>query len=94
MMEEHAKWKYLLNSDGQAASWRLAKLLATNSVVLKYESDEVEYYYRSLRPGRHYIPFKLASLLPLLREQLPKQDSKMEQVAAEAQKFAYRCVSG
>jgi hypothetical protein len=45
-MELHARWKYLINTDGQSASWRLAKLLAINSAVLKYRSDAIEYYYR------------------------------------------------
>jgi hypothetical protein len=51
-MEDHAMWRYLLNTDGQGASWRLAKLLAINSVVLKYRSHSIEYYYRSLREVR------------------------------------------
>lgn len=45
-MEYHARYKYLLNTDGQSASWRLAKLLAMNSVVLKWRSPKIEYYYR------------------------------------------------
>jgi hypothetical protein len=48
-MEDHARWRMLLSTDGQAASWRLAKLLATNSVILKYRSPAIEYYYRSLK---------------------------------------------
>jgi hypothetical protein len=45
-MEYHTRYKYLLNTDGQAASWRLAKLLAMNSVILKWRSHSIEYYYR------------------------------------------------
>jgi hypothetical protein len=51
-MEDHAQWRYLLSADGQGASWRLAKLLAINSVVLKARSNSIEYYYRSLREVR------------------------------------------
>ena len=47
-MEDHARWRYLLSSDGQGASWRLAKLLAINSVVVKARSNSIEFYYRSL----------------------------------------------
>lgn len=35
-MEQHAQWRYLISTDGQAASWKLAKLMAIDSVVLKY----------------------------------------------------------
>lgn len=48
---EHAKWRYLISADGFTASARLAKILLTNSPVLKEESQWIEYYYRSLRPG-------------------------------------------
>lgn len=54
-MEEHARWRYLLNSDGQGASWRLAKLLAINSVVLKYRSTSIEYYYRSIKEVSDFV---------------------------------------
>ena len=47
-MEDHARWRYLISADGQGASWRFAKLLAINSVILKARSDSIEYYYRSL----------------------------------------------
>ena len=51
-MEDHAHWRYLLSADGQGASWRLAKLLAINSVILKARSNSIEYYYRSLKEVR------------------------------------------
>lgn len=47
-MEAHVQWKYLINTDGQSASWRLAKLLSMDSPILKYRSDNIEYYYRCL----------------------------------------------
>eukprot|EP00198_Chlamydomonas_reinhardtii_P006805 XP_001696141.1 predicted protein [Chlamydomonas reinhardtii] len=52
-MELHARWKWLLNTDGQSASWRLAKLLAINSAVIKHRSDAIEYYYRHVLKGLH-----------------------------------------
>eukprot|EP00878_Enallax_costatus_P039668 GHUV01045544.1.p1 GENE.GHUV01045544.1~~GHUV01045544.1.p1 ORF type:complete len:452 (+),score=103.73 GHUV01045544.1:108-1463(+) len=54
-------YKYLLNLDGHSAAYRLAQLLATNSLVLKQHSNMVEYYYRSLRPFHHYVPIFKAS---------------------------------
>jgi hypothetical protein len=46
MLQDHAKYKYLLSADGSTASSRLAKLLLTNSVTFKEESGNIEYYYR------------------------------------------------
>lgn len=38
--------KYLVSADGCVAQTRLAKVMLTNSVVLKEESQWIEYYYR------------------------------------------------
>eukprot|EP00955_Chlamydomonas_euryale_P035045 349961-Chlamydomonas_euryale.AAC.19 len=62
-MEEHARWRYLLSADGQGASWRLAKLLAINSLVLKHRSQSIEYYYRSLVDGKHYVSVDTSDLI-------------------------------
>jgi len=43
---DHAKWKYLVSADGCVAQTRLVKVMLTNSVVIKEESDWIEYYYR------------------------------------------------
>lgn len=45
-MEDHARYKYLLNTDGTTASSRLGKLMLINSVLLKEETEGIEYYYR------------------------------------------------
>ena len=66
-MEEHAHWRYLLSADGQGASWRLAKLLAINSVILKARSSSIEYYYRSLKEVRH-----VALLGEIMHDMQPK----------------------
>jgi acetylglutamate kinase len=38
--------RWLLNLDGHVAAYRLAQLLAANSLVLKQESLQHEYYYK------------------------------------------------
>lgn len=45
-IEDHAKWKYLVSADGCVAQTRLAKVMLTNSVVIKEDSQWIEYYYR------------------------------------------------
>ena len=42
----HLLLRYLLNLDGHTAAYRLGHLLATNSLVFKQESPQIEYYYR------------------------------------------------
>lgn len=50
------RFRYLVWAPGNCASVRLALQLASDAVVLKIESPEVEWYYPLLRPGVHYIP--------------------------------------
>lgn len=38
--------RWLLNLDGHVAAYRLAQLLATNSLVLKQQSFFSEFYYK------------------------------------------------
>lgn len=45
-IEDHAKWKYSVSADGCVGQTRLAKVLMSDSLVIKEESDWIEYYYR------------------------------------------------
>ncbi|KIZ00350.1 KDEL motif-containing protein 2 Flags:Precursor [Monoraphidium neglectum] len=93
-IEDHAKWKYLVSADGCVAQTRLAKVMVSNSVVLKEESDWIEFYYRSLRPWKHYVPLThgegvAREILGLVRR-LQRDDRRARQIAETAQKWAYR----
>ena len=52
-VDEH---RYSVWVPGNCASVRLAKLLASDTVVMKLVSPEIEWYYPLLQPGRHYLP--------------------------------------
>ncbi|KAG2482883.1 hypothetical protein HYH03_018226 [Edaphochlamys debaryana] len=91
-MELHARWKYLLNTDGQAASWRLAKLLAINSAIVKQRSDAIEYYYRSLKEGEHYVSFDHTDVVQVIKG-LKGRDRELQAMAKRNQAFAYRYLS-
>jgi len=49
-------YKYILNADGHCAALRLRQLLASDSVVLWVESNQIEWFYPLLQPFVHYIP--------------------------------------
>ncbi|KAF6255964.1 hypothetical protein COO60DRAFT_1461903, partial [Scenedesmus sp. NREL 46B-D3] len=72
---------------------RLVKVMLANSVVIKEESDWIEYYYRSLKPWQHYAPFRAGSdagdQVIALVEHLEANDKKARAMAAEAQHWAY-----
>jgi len=56
-LSENARFKFLLHLEGITASSRLSKLMRINSVVLKQEGRWIEWYYRSLVEGKHYLAF-------------------------------------
>ncbi|KAG2442031.1 hypothetical protein HYH02_009823 [Chlamydomonas schloesseri] len=89
---DHARWKYLLSADGFTASCRLGKLMGTNSVVLKETTEWIEYYYRSLKAGTHFVPFTKDDVLQVLLE-LEKDPQRCQRVSAAAQQFAYTYLS-
>ena len=55
-MESHCSHKYLLNFDGQAASFRLKTLFLCGSVVLMVDPLWDEFWYGLLVPWVHYVP--------------------------------------
>ncbi|KXZ53929.1 hypothetical protein GPECTOR_6g847 [Gonium pectorale] len=85
---DHARWKYLLSADGFTASCRLGKLMGTDSVVLKETTPWIEYYYRSLRPDVHFVPFVKDNVLQVLKS-LEADQARCRSVAASAQNFTY-----
>jgi hypothetical protein len=62
---DHARFKFVLSLDGNTCSNRFAKLLHLNSVVLKEDSEWMEYFYGLLHPGEHYLPIFNRSLFDL-----------------------------
>ncbi|KAG2433641.1 hypothetical protein HYH02_012569 [Chlamydomonas schloesseri] len=68
-MSRHSHYRLVMNADGHTASSRLGYLLTVNSAVLTQgDSPWIEYYYRSLQPGRHLLTYDASSVLPLVRE--------------------------
>ncbi|PNH09233.1 O-glucosyltransferase rumi, partial [Tetrabaena socialis] len=54
---EHSYYKWLLHMEGISASSRLSQLMLVNSVILFQRQPFIEYFYRSLQPNVHYVPF-------------------------------------
>ena len=55
-LSEHCKYKYLLNFDGVAASFRLKNILLCGSLVFYAEPSWLEHWYYMLIPWVHYVP--------------------------------------
>jgi hypothetical protein len=68
--------------------------MLANSVVIKEESDWIEYYYRSLQPWKHYAPFHAGpdagEQVMRIVEHLEANQDKAQNIADTAQHWAYR----
>ena len=55
---EQKKYRYLISIDGNATAWnRVPWILNSNSILLKKNSEKVNWYYPFLIENHHYIPF-------------------------------------
>lgn len=87
---DHLEYKYLPVLDGHMCTypgyqWRLL----SNSVALKQESDQIQWFYGALKPYEHYIPIKndLSDLLSQIAW-AKAHDEEVQQISKRAQEFA------
>lgn len=53
------RYRYLLSMDGNGATLsRVAMALLSNSVLMKYDSSNIAYYHRWLRPYENFLPIR------------------------------------
>jgi hypothetical protein len=58
MTDQVEQYRYLITVDGVGCADRFGVLLGSSSAVVKQISPYVEFYYRDLIPGVHYIPVR------------------------------------
>ncbi len=55
----HGYYKYLIDIDGNSCTWpRCYCLLLSNSVMFKQVTNDIQWFYRCLRPYENFIPIK------------------------------------
>ena len=88
--QAHLRAKYLPVLDGHMCTypgyqWRLL----SNSVCLKQESDQVQWFYKALKPYIHYIPIQndMSDLLEKINW-AKEHDKEVAQIGANAKEFA------
>jgi hypothetical protein len=87
---DHFAYKYLIDIDGNSCTYsRLFWILSSNSVCLKQESDEEQWYYPGIKPDVHYISFKKDSsnLIEKIND-AKKLEMKVKKIIEEANKFS------
>jgi hypothetical protein len=83
------KYKYILNVDGVLASFRMAVLLRSGSVVFMQKSYSEEFFVNQLIPWVHYVPIKY-DLSDLVEKILVLENDQMlaKKIAKAGEKFA------
>jgi hypothetical protein len=56
---DHLAYKYLASLDGHTCSWmRVEWIMYSSSVLVKTETNKLEWFYYKIKPYEHYIPIK------------------------------------
>ena len=82
--------RYLLDTDGFSAAYKLQQLLAVGSVVLHPASTWRAYFYRALRPYVNFVPLWHAArddVLPAVRW-LKVHDRRARRIGAAGRRLA------
>ncbi|KAL7039519.1 hypothetical protein ACKWTF_000009 [Chironomus riparius] len=89
------KYKYQINIDGTVAAYRFPYLLASNSVVLKQDSNYYEHFYNKLEPFKHFIPFSHDPKLNLIKNiiLLSQNDNEAKKISKNARQFVFNNLS-
>ena len=89
-LKEHLLYKYLIAVDGNTCTWeRLPWIMLSQSVLVKQETANIEWFYPALKPYVHYIPIKedLSNLLEQI-EWMKGHDSELEIISQNSYNFA------
>jgi hypothetical protein len=85
---EQFKSRFLISMDGNGATCsRVAIALKSESVLLKYNSDHVLYFFGGLQPWLHYIPINSDDQIEYILNQEKSQPGLFAYIAEESKKF-------
>jgi hypothetical protein len=91
---EQLRWRYLLSLDGNGATCsRVALSLMSNSVLMKYHSENRLYYFDGLEPWRDYIPIYQDRDVGVHVERARLDPDAHGRMAARSRDFARRHLS-
>ena len=89
-VDQDKQWRYklIVVPDGNSVPDRLMSQLASNSVVLKPQTDNTEYWYSELVAWEHYIPYRNdASDLAEVIEAALNNQTLLEHIATQSTLF-------
>lgn len=86
--------RFIISMDGNgAACSRIPITLRSNSVLLKYASDHVLYYFDGMRPWLHYVPISCDEEVIALVEAERARPGLLQTLAIQGRQFAQTYLS-
>ncbi|MDX1924028.1 MAG: glycosyl transferase family 90 [Rickettsiaceae bacterium] len=94
-INDQTHYKYLMTMDGVTCTYPgFLTRLYSNSVTLKQESDEIQWFYPILKPGEHYVQVKKdLSDLPEKYYWLQSNQDKAQQISQNAQEIVEKYIN-
>jgi EGF-domain serine glucosyl/xylosyltransferase len=86
---DHLRYKYLLSLDGNSATGtRVPWIMLSNSILIKQDSQKIEWFYPALKPYVHYIPIKedLTDIFMQL-QWMQENDKEVQKISDNASDF-------
>lgn len=86
---DHIKYKYLASVDGHTCAWlRVPWIMLSNSVLLKQETNKIQWFYSAMKPYVHYIPLKEdISDIFLQIDWMKNNDLDLQRISENSTKF-------
>lgn len=94
-LKDHFSYKYLIDVDGNSCTYERCRwILLSNSVLVKHQSDNIQWFYKALKAYEHYIPIKNDwSDLYSQYQWLKENDQKAKEIAWAGQKLGKQVFS-
>lgn len=93
-LKDQLKYKFILSMDGNGATCaRVVTALKSQSVLMKYKSDSMLYYFSALHPWEHYIPIDNDAEVADYLLQEKENPGLFQEIAYNSQRFQQEYLS-
>ncbi len=93
--KDHLIYKYLIDVDGNSCCYsRTYWILLSNSVALKQKTENIQWFYKGLKPYIHFVPLchDLHDLIEKI-EWCKLHDNEVRKISERASQLALSCLS-
>ncbi len=94
-LDDFQTYRAVIDIDGNSWSERFPRLLCRNSVVVKIQPEQVDYFWSTLQAGVHYIATNISHLVEAVQYALdPDHEDEMQRMVANARHWCRQRMVG